>query len=193
MDAHQVNSIRDAIRTLLDGFGLSPSQCPPSFDEALYKLLLDDARRRRYPVDDDRSPLLQCFKAGTAMASTAYAAVPDLNARIFIGLVTGLTIYIDNSYEHDVSGLDDFAAYLFNPVGVSALTSGHEMRGDGSRYLKIFADLIRETPKHVGEGAGAMMVQASAVDFVAGTILEHDLQRIKVCLWAYNNPRFCLI
>lgn len=163
MEPSQVEPIRKAVRVILDCYSIQPSQLQSNENHVDFCApLLEEAARRGYTKEALEKPL----QAGALIATTAFSHITDEKTRVFIGLLSGITIYVDNAYEHDVSGIRSFTANMLH---------GKPVDGSGSG-LQLFADLIREVACYFAEGAASGMIQTSALDFVASTILEYDIR-----------------
>ncbi|KAF5390788.1 hypothetical protein D9757_004432 [Collybiopsis confluens] len=123
-------------------------------------LCYNEARKRGYMIEGNEE-LKPFIPQGVAIASTAYAHLPENTAgiQIWIALITAAAIYCDDKFLKDTSSVDVFCDRL--------------LRGQpqADRALNAFAELIVETPKYFPP-LTANLIMVSIFNFINSILLN---------------------
>jgi hypothetical protein len=145
-----------------------------TFDQSFYKQCCEDAARRGYPLEGayDLRPFIP---GGVAIATTAYAHLPDQGTRIWIALFTACAIYVDDKFLKDVQLISEFHKRFI--CGAP--------QGDPS--LDAFASLIRETYAHYDRVA-ANFIMTSTLNGITAILLDEDTKNMQVRSCRHLSP-----
>lgn len=161
--------IRDAITELLSGCNIPYSRTP--YDQDLHDLCIKECNLKGYPVDSKihgRASILKQLILGVIITSNAYSHL-SRTLQVYVALYGGFTIWIDDTFERDVMGVDSF---------VERFVTRKKQANAG---LEGFDRFLREARDYF-PGHQADVVITTSLYYVSSIILEFETRGMQVSL-----------
>ncbi|KII83917.1 hypothetical protein PLICRDRAFT_179951 [Plicaturopsis crispa FD-325 SS-3] len=170
----RLDGTRDVIVSFLERCSIPYPHDP--YDYEFDAATRADGLRRGYLMEGPKS--LGPFVPGAvAMATTAYAHLPDKEGQILMCLYTTFLIYLDDVFNEDIDTVREFNERFIH----------REPQGD--EVLDNFADLLLQIPKYFGRVVANIMI-TSTLNLVTALLLEYETQGMALGSGAQGYPTF---
>ncbi|OJA17559.1 hypothetical protein AZE42_09098 [Rhizopogon vesiculosus] len=130
---------------------------------------------------DGKSSIRPYIPAAVALASNAYAHLPDHATKLWICLLISVIICIDDRCLD--RGLDIVHLFPFNERFVSC-------QPQGDPALKALDSLLREAPRYYSPLVSNLIV-TSILDFVSSLLLDHETKDLRISTSTPLFPNYC--
>ena len=142
------------------------------YNRDLHDLCIQECKIKRYPFDKihGKDSIAKYIPYGVNIASTAYANLESRSTQVYIALYSAFTIWIDDIYARDVTGVDSFN---------ERFVTGRKQANEG---LDGFDRFLRETNLHY-HGIQASVILTSTLNFVTSLILDFETKGMPVSLY----------